>query len=63
MTHGKGRARGGWWIRFIKVLNGRLEYQILDRHDHHVEGDMAIWEPTSGGEGGVIWGGAGRGCG
>ena len=41
--------RGGWWIRFVKVLNGRLEYQILDRHEHHVEGDMAIWEPTSGG--------------
>ena len=41
--------RGGWWIRFVKVLNGRLEFQILDRHEHHVEGDMAIWESARGG--------------
>jgi len=40
--------RGGWWIRFMKVANGRLEYQVLDRHEHHVEGDMAIWEPAGG---------------
>ena len=35
--------RGGWWLRFTRVVGLRLEYQILDRHEHHVEGDMAIW--------------------
>lgn len=44
--------RGGWWLRFTRVIGSRLEYQILDRHEHHVEGDMAIWEGGSGGRGG-----------
>jgi len=43
--------RGGWWLRFTRVVGLRLEYQILDRHEHHVEGDMAIWEGGSGGRG------------
>jgi len=30
--------RGGWWIRFMKVANGRLEYQVLDRHEHSRRG-------------------------
>ena len=44
--------RGGWWLCFTRVVDSRLEYQILDRHDYHVEGDMAIWEGGSGGRGG-----------
>ena len=44
--------RGGGWLQFTRVVGTRLEYQILDRHEHHVEGDMAIWEGRSGGHGG-----------
>ena len=36
--------RGGWWLRFTRVAGTRLEYQILDRREQHVEGDVAIWE-------------------
>jgi hypothetical protein len=39
-------------LRFTRVASTRLEYQILDRHEQHVEGDMAIWERSSGGRGG-----------